>query len=98
MTVVFNPWIANPSNPTPVPVGVITYTLWLRFTPHLITPETIPDQAKRRLIICGQKASTCSYDNGIVLELGFYALTRGDTGELKDPLNYESGGCGSFVE
>ncbi len=50
-----------------------SYRLTLKATPHLITPATVPDPARRRQLLCPPNAS-CATDQGMLLTFDLFEL------------------------
>lgn len=58
------------------------YDLTLRATPHLITPATVPDAARRRQLLCAPGEESCTRDQGVWLTFDLHELKNVSFGRL----------------
>jgi hypothetical protein len=58
------------------------YDLTLRATPHLISPATVPDAARRRQLLCSPSEANCTRDQGVWLTFDLHELKNVSAGRL----------------
>jgi hypothetical protein len=58
------------------------YDLTLRATPHLISPATVPDAARRRQLLCSPSEVNCTRDQGVWLTFDLHELKNVSAGRL----------------
>jgi hypothetical protein len=51
-----------------------SYRLTLKATPHLITPTTVPDTARRKQLLCPPANASCTTDQGMLLTFDLFEL------------------------
>lgn len=74
VSIVITPWL-KADTPTAVPAPLPrSYILRLKMVPHLITPATTPDPARRRELLCAPGDTACTADSGVLLTFEFYEL------------------------
>jgi hypothetical protein len=84
LVIQLEPWIRNPQSGEPAPIGRF-YRLTLRITPHVITPASVPDQTRRRQLLCSTNEPNCSMDRGALLTFDLHELQPAcDPADLAD--------------
>jgi hypothetical protein len=84
LSVQITPWLKDKDGkPFSIPRN---YRLQFIVTPHLITPTTVPNLAKRKQLLCKAGDASCNSDAGVVLSFRF--------NELFDVADNEKVACG----
>ncbi len=66
------PWLLG-SNGQPASLQRF-YRLTLKITPHIVTPATVPDQARRKQLLCPATNPNCAADQGALLSFDYQDL------------------------
>jgi hypothetical protein len=75
VSISLTPWLnSDPTDTTPPSPLPHSYVLRLKFVPHLVTPATVADAARRQQLLCPPGGAACTADAGVLLTFEFYEL------------------------
>jgi hypothetical protein len=74
LAVQLEPWVRDTQSGQPLPLGRF-YRVTLKITPHLITPASVPDETRRRRLLCPANDPDCGRDRGASLTFDLHELT-----------------------